>query len=287
MADDTPVWLVTGCSRGLGRDIAEAVIAAGARIAVTARRQPDVADLAAGRDDQVLALALDVTDPGQCAAAVAATVGRFGRLDVLVNNAGYAQLGAVEEIEEEEARAQFETNFFGAVRLIQASLPVMREARAGRIVNISSVGGFAALAGCGQYAATKFALEGLSEALAIEVAPLGIRVIVVEPNGFRTDFVKQQSMRRSDARIADCEATSGAVLARLAASDGRQPSDPKRGAKAIVEAVTSDDPPFRLVLGTSGVTRVRDKLAVVEAELARWAALSDSVSFPDPSEQRA
>ena len=287
MSNDTPVWLVTGCSRGLGRDIAEAVIAAGARIAVTARRQQDVADLATGRDDQVLALALDVTDPGQCAAAVAATVARFGRLDVLVNNAGYAQLGAVEEVEEADARAQFETNFFGPVRLIQAALPVMREARAGRIVNISSVGGFAALAGCGQYAATKFALEGLSEALAIEVAPLGIRVIVVEPNGFRTDFVKQQSMRRSDARIADYEATSGAVLARLAASDGRQPSDPKRGANAIVEAVTSDDPPFRLVLGTSGVTRVRDKLAVVEAELARWAALSDSVSFPDPSEPRA
>jgi NAD(P)-dependent dehydrogenase (short-subunit alcohol dehydrogenase family) len=275
------VWFITGCSRGLGRDLATQVLAQGGKLAATARDVGALAQLAEGQDDRVLTLPLDMNEPRQIEQAVARAVEHFGRLDVIVNNAGYGYLGAVEEIDDAASRAQFDTNFFGPVHLIRTALPVLRRQKRGHIINVSSIGGFAALAGCGQYSATKFALEGLSEALQQEVAPLGIHVTVVEPNGFRTDFTSARSLQRATAVIPDYLGTSGATQARFAAVDGKQPSDPVKGALAIIKAVEAEQPPFRLPLGQAGVLRIREKLAQVEAELARWEALSNSVAFDE------
>ncbi len=273
------VWLITGCSRGLGRDLARVVLQRGYLAAVTARDEAALAPLRDEFGDRCLPLRLDVIDQASVAAAVARAEDHFGRIDVVVNNAGYAVLGAVEEINVGAARGQMDTNFFGPLQVIHAVLPGMRKAGRGHIFNVSSVGGFVALPACGQYSATKFALEGLSEALALEVAPLGIRVTIVEPNGFRTDFLSARSMRTAAIRIAAYQPTSGVQLERFAAAEGKQPSDPVRGSNAIVDAFESEQPPLRLVLGRSGVDRIRQKLAAVEAELAQWEAISASVAF--------
>lgn len=273
------VWFVTGCSRGLGRALAEEILAQGHYLVATARNPADLADLQRQHPDRIMLAALDLCDQSQIAAATASAIDRFGRIDVVVNNAGYSQLGAIEEVGDRDARAQFDTNYFGPVALIRAVLPSMRRARKGCLVNISSVGGFAALAGCGQYSATKFALEGLSEALAQEVAPLGIKVMLVEPNGFRTDFVSTNSMRIALPAITEYDATRGETLRRFAVVNGRQPNDPRRGAQAIIRAVEADHSPFRLVLGRGGVARVREKLSFVEGELAAWTDLSGFVAY--------
>jgi NAD(P)-dependent dehydrogenase (short-subunit alcohol dehydrogenase family) len=242
------VWFITGCSTGFGRDLARCVLECGDRAVVTARRPELLAEFAAA--GQALVLKLDVTDPPAVDAAVKAAQEHFGRIDVLVNNAGIGYFAAVEESEEAEVRRMFEVNVFGLGRMTQAVLPGMRARRGGFIVNIASLGGINAAPALGYYNATKFAVEGLSGALDAEVAPLGIKVIVVEPSGFRTDWAGR-SANESPVSIADYAATAGARRAQLRAQSGKQPGDPRRAARAIVDAVHSPNPPRHLPLGNA------------------------------------
>lgn len=275
-----PVWFVTGCSTGFGREIARLVIERGWRAVVTARQVEAVADLAAMAPDRTLAVALDVTRPDQIAAAVAAATARFGRIDVLVNNAGYGYQSSVEEGEDAEIRAQFEANVFGLFAMTRAVLPVMRAHRHGAIVNITSIGGLTGFPASGYYAATKHAVEGWSDSLKAEVAPLGISVTCVEPGPFRTDWAGR-SLRQTPSRIEDYAATAAARMAQTSGYSGAQPGDPVRAAAAMIAAVERDDPPRHLVLGKfawdMATQRWRDRLAEVEG--LRDAALG--ADYPD------
>lgn len=272
-------WLITGCSTGFGRELASAVLARNWNAVVTARDPATVQDIVAGHDVSALALRLDVTDPKQVASAVKEAEARFGAIDVLVNNAGYGYRGAVEEADETEVRELFETNFFGLVSMIQAVLPGMRAHRRGHIVNISSVAGRMAQPGSGYYSATKFAVGGLSDALRKEVGPLGIRVTVVEPGGFRTDFAGR-SLRQSKHTIDDYAATAGARRKENSSTDGRQPGDPARAAQAIIRAVQADKPPFRLALGRSAVQRIRTEIDTQRQELDAWEETANGADYP-------
>ena len=260
-ADAGRVWFITGCSTGFGRDLARCVLECGDRAVVTARRPEDLQEFAASARAQVLKL--DVTDQAQVDAAVKAAEQRFGRIDVLVNNAGIGYFGAVEESEDAEVRRMFEVNVFGLGRMTQAVLPVMRAQRSGCIINISSLAGINPFAALGYYCATKFAVEGLSGALAQEVEPLGIRVIVVEPSGFRTDWAGR-SANESPVHIDDYAATAGVKREQLRAYSGKQPGDPLRAVRAIVDAVRSPNPPRHLPLGNAaydvGTTRLESLL---------------------------
>jgi NAD(P)-dependent dehydrogenase (short-subunit alcohol dehydrogenase family) len=241
-ASDAPVWLITGCSRGFGRELTQAVLMRGYRAVVTARNRATIEEFAVRFPDACLAAELDVTNADQRKAVVTSAETRFGGVDVLVNNAGYGYLAAVEEGEDDEVRAMFEANFFGLAALIRAVLPGMRTRRRGHIVNVSSVGGLIGIPGVGYYNATKFALEGLSEALAAEVVPLGIRVTIVEPGPFRTDWAGA-SLRTSKDAIAAYEETAGARRRMIQGYSGKQPGDPVRGAEAIIKAVDAPEPP--------------------------------------------
>jgi NAD(P)-dependent dehydrogenase (short-subunit alcohol dehydrogenase family) len=236
------VWLITGCSTGFGREIANCALQQGARVAVTARRRESVADICAQFPDRALALALDITDPQQREAALRTTLDHFGQLDVLVNNAGYGYVAAIEEGEEAAFRAMFETNFFATLAMTRLVLPYFRGRRQGRILNNSSQAGLMANPGTGFYSASKHALEGVMEALTKEVAPLGIEVVTVQPGAFRTDW-SGRSMQRSDHRIAAYADTVGSRLDMIAAIDGLQPGDPVRAAQIFVELGTMDQPP--------------------------------------------
>ncbi|KND55234.1 Dehydrogenase [Candidatus Paraburkholderia kirkii] len=227
-SNDTPVWFITGCSTGFGRELAAAVINKGWRAVVAARNPDSVADLVARADGRAIAVCLDVTRTDEIKAAIDDAYAAFGHIDVLVNNAGFGYLAAVEEDEEEEVRAMFETNFFGAAAMIRAVLPRMRERRSGHVVNIKSVGGLVGNPGSGYYAATKFALEGLGEALARETEGLGIKVTAVEPGPFRTDAGR--SLRQTRHPIEDYAQTSGTRRAAIAERSGKQPGDPARAA---------------------------------------------------------
>ena len=249
-------WFITGCSTGLGRALAEAVIAAGHNAVVTARNPAKVTDLAESREDRVLALALDVTDPSQVTAAVAEAEQRFGGIDVLVNNAGYGYRAAVEEGDEADIRTLFETHVFGVVSVLKAVLPGMRARRSGAIVNISSIGVQIQPAGSGYYAASKAALEGLSGALHDELAPLGISVTVVEPGAFRTDFAGR-SLTQSTTVIDDYADTAGKRRKEAGTGHGAQPGDPAKAARAIIAAVEDDQPPAFLLLGTDALSTYR------------------------------
>ncbi|GHE99790.1 short-chain dehydrogenase/reductase [Amycolatopsis deserti] len=263
--------MITGASSGFGRVLAEAAVAAGDRVVATARDAGSIAGLG-------FPLPLDVTDRNSVDAAVAAAIAEFGRIDVLVNNAGHGLVGALEELSEEQFRSVLETNLFGAAAVTRAVLPHMRERRSGHIVQISSVGGVVGNPGHAAYATSKFALEGMSEALAGEVAPLGIRVTIVEPGPFRTDFAGR-SMVYSQP-IEDYAGTpAGALRARFAAQDGKQPNDPARAAAAIIRAVRDGDAPLRLPLGPEAVARIRDKLTAQLADLERWEAISVDTRF--------
>ncbi|MEU0243960.1 oxidoreductase [Streptomyces sp. NPDC006235] len=279
MNDSTPVWLITGCSSGLGRALATTLLERGHRAAVTARDPRAVADLAAGHGDRALALALDVTDPAQVTEAVERAEARFGRIDVLVNNAGYGYLAAVEEGEDAEIRALFDTNVFGLVETTRAVLPGMRARRAGHIVNISSLGGLAAFGATGYYHATKFAVEGLSESLAAEVAPLGIGVTIVEPAAFRTDW-SGPSMRQSATEIEDYAATAGARRAATLATYGHQPGDPLRAAAAVIDAVESPEPPLRLLLGKAAYDIATARLDTLRAGFDTWRDVTVGADYP-------
>jgi NAD(P)-dependent dehydrogenase (short-subunit alcohol dehydrogenase family) len=275
----SPVWFITGCSTGFGRDLAELVIARGWRVVATARDQVRVADLAKGAEDRVVALALDVTDPAQVAAAVKAAQDKFGAVDVLVNNAGYGYQASVEEGDDAEIRAQFETNVFGLFALTRQVLPLMRAQRRGHVINISSVAGFVGFAGSGYYAASKHAVEGWSDALAAEGAPLGIKVTCVEPGPFRTDWAGR-SLKQTKSLIADYADTVAARLAATSGYSGQQPGDPRRAAEAMIAITEHPEPPRHLVLGAFGVNTVSQMLEKTLAEVTAWRETSLATDFP-------
>ena len=274
---DTPVWLITGCSTGFGRELARQLLARDYRTVVTARKLADVADLAASAN--ALALKLDVTDQNQVAAAVSTAEEKFGRIDVLVNNAGIGYFAAIEESEDAQIRRMFEINFFGLSRMIHAVLPGMRQHRNGMIVNIASIGGLRSFPAVGYYNATKYAVEGLSEALWQEVEPLGIKVMVVEPSGFRTDWAGR-SADESPLQIADYAATSGAWRAQVRAASGKQAGDPVRAATAIIKAVESEHPPHHLLLGNAAFDLASGKLAELRKEFSAGEAVARAADFP-------
>jgi len=276
--DSSPVFFITGCSTGLGRALATHVLERGWRAAVTAREPGSVADLVDAHGARAIALPLDVTDPEQVSDAVRCAEEVFGRIDVLVNNAGYGYLAAIEEGEDAEVRALFEANVFGAVAVTKAVLPGMRTRRRGHVVTVSSLGGLAAFAATGYYHATKFALEGLSESLAAEVAPLGIGVTIVEPGAFRTNW-SGPSMKQSAVRIDDYADTAGTRRDATLATYGTQPGDPARAAEAIVAALEADAPPLRLVLGTAALQVARGKLAALQRGFDEWEHLSRSTEI--------
>lgn len=280
MNRDKPVWLITGCSTGFGRELAKLVLARGWRAVVTARDPAAVADLVTGCEDRAIALALDVTRPEQVAEVVSQARQKFGRIDVLVNNAGYGYLAAIEEGEDDAVRAMFETNVFGLVDMTRAVLPVMRQQKSGLIVNISSIGGLASFAATGYYHATKYAVEGLSESLATEVKPLGIGVLIVEPGPFRTNWAGP-SIKQSAIRIDDYAATAGERRKQTAARSGNQAGDPVRAAQAIIDAALSDSPPLRLLLGKMALDLARRKLDTMRGDFDAWEATTLGADFPD------
>jgi NAD(P)-dependent dehydrogenase (short-subunit alcohol dehydrogenase family) len=275
----SPVWLITGCSTGFGRALAEVALERGMRVAATARSRAALADLQQRFGEQMLSIELDVTRPDKIDAAVRDTLATFGYVDVLVNNAGYGYMAAVEEGVDEEVRALFDTNFFGAVNLIKAVLPSMRARRSGYIVNITSVRGHAGNGGSGYYSATKFALEGLSESLKRETAEFGIHVVAVAPGSFRTDWAGR-SLQCTSRSIDDYTFSGARHLAEVAKRVGRQPGDPVRAAHAIIDALASPDLPIHLVLGKSGIKLVRDKIQALNAELDRWERVAEDCDYP-------
>jgi len=274
---ESPVWLITGCSTGFGLELAKQAIEEGYRTVVTARDPSEVQSL--GTSDQVLVLKLDVTQAQDAEAAIKATLARFGRIDVLVNNAGIGYFAAVEESEEPEVRRMFDVNVFGTGRMIWAVLPGMREQRSGCIVNISSLAGLRGFPALGYYNASKFAVEGLSSALRQEVEPLGVSVMVVEPSGFRTDWAGR-SANESANQIDDYSETAGKVRASLRKSTGHEPGDPVRGAKAIITAVASGNPPHHLLLGNAAFDGAMAKLDHLRQDFAAGEAVARAADFP-------
>jgi NAD(P)-dependent dehydrogenase (short-subunit alcohol dehydrogenase family) len=273
-----PTWLITGCSTGLGRALAEAVIAAGHNAVVTARDVAKVADLADTAPDRVSPAALDVTKTDQIGSVVQQAEERFGGIDVLVNNAGYGYRAAVEEGDDAEVRTLFETHFFGAVAVIKAVLPGMRARRSGAIVNVSSIGAQVMPVGSGYYAAAKAALEGMSGALRGELAPLGISVTVVEPGAFRTDFAGR-SLVQSAAVIDDYAGTAGQRRKENDTMHGNQAGDPAKAGAAIVTAVESGDPPAFLLLGPDALALYRYTADARASEIAKWEQLTSGTDF--------
>ena len=273
-------WFITGAARGFGALIAQRALDAGDAVVATAR-DPRAIAASVREHPHALAVALDVTHAEQAHAAVAAALARFGRIDVLVNNAGYGVVGAVEETSAAEVERVFATNVFGLLAVTRAVLPHMRAHRSGRVLNLSSIGGYAAATGFGIYCATKFAVEGISEAMSLELEPLGIHTTVVEPGYFRTTFLSDASVISTAARIDDYEATVGAVRDFARGADGQQPGDPARLADALLGLVDAPDPPRRLPLGADTVRRIEQKHRDVEHELAQWRAVAMSTGFVD------
>jgi NAD(P)-dependent dehydrogenase (short-subunit alcohol dehydrogenase family) len=275
--NEMPVWFITGCSTGFGRELAMHLLERGYTTVVTARNPDDVSDLARVRNS--LVLKLDVTDQDQIDKAIKTAEERFGRIDVLVNNAGIGYFAAVEESEEDQVRRMFEINVFGLSRLIQAVLPGMRKQRKGFIVNFSSIGGLCSFPALGFYNATKFAVEGLSEALWQEVEPLGIKVMLVEPSGFRTDWAGR-SANESKHLIVDYAVTAGAWRRNVRAISGKQAGDPVRAAHAILQAIESPNPPHHLLLGNDAFEAATAKLQNLRKEFSSWEAVSRGADFP-------
>lgn len=279
-------WLITGSSRGFGLELTRAALETGARVLATARRPEQLDALIAGFGDRARTAALDVTDPAAARAAVEAAVEAFGTLDVVVNNAGYANSAPIEEMSEDDFRAQIEANFFGVVNVTRAALPVLRRQRSGVFVQFSSVGGrVGGTPGVSAYQAAKFAVEGFSEVLANEVAPFGVKVIIVEPGAFRTDW-QGSSMQLHDVG-PDYEASVGEINRMRQRTNGTQPGDPARAARIIVDIVDVENPPRRLLLGAGAVAQAREAAAQRVAELEQWAQLSASADFPEPSSSAA
>ena len=273
------IWLITGVSSGLGRCLAEAVAARGDIAIGTLRQEAQLAAFDALAPGRTFGVRLDVNDHPQVDAVVGGVVARHGRIDVLVNNAGYGLLGAVEECSDAEARAQMETNLFGALATTRAVLPHMRRQESGHLLQISSIAGLSAAPGLGLYNASKFALEGFSEALSKELAPLGIRVTLIEPGPFRTKWAGE-SIKRARAVIPDYALTAGAIEQRIRDLSGNQPGDPDLAAQAMIKIVESANPPLRLLLGRIAITGFRMKLDAVRKELDTWEAVGAACDAP-------
>lgn len=271
-------WFITGASRGFGLRIAKLALEQGDNVVATARRAEAVIE-ALGERERLLALPLDVTDEAQARAAAAAAVEAFGSIDVLLNNAGFGLLGAVEEASAADVEAVYRTNVFGLLNVTRAVLPTMRAQRSGRILNISSIGGYRGAAGFGVYSSTKFAVEGLSEALHAELAPLGVHVTVVEPGYFRTDFLDATSLTVSGGEIADYAETAGRVRRVAAALNHGQPGDPDRLAQVLVDFADAANPPVRLPLGSDTVAAIEAKHMADAEIVAKWRAVSVSTDF--------
>ena len=268
-------WFITGASRGLGALIAEQALGRGDNVVATARDPARVVSRL-GDSPNLLAVALDVTNEAQARAAADAAVARFGRIDILLNNAGFGLLGAVEEATAPEIERVYATNVFGLLAVTRAVLPHMRRQRSGHVLNISSIGGYAASAGWGVYCSTKFAVEGITEALALELKPLGVHATVIEPGFFRTDFLDAQSLSVSPSHIDDYAGTAGAMRSFAASANHAQPGDPAKLARALMTVVDAAEPPLRLPFGSDAVRRIEAKNAAVAQELARWRDLSVS-----------
>jgi NAD(P)-dependent dehydrogenase (short-subunit alcohol dehydrogenase family)/ketosteroid isomerase-like protein len=283
---EKPVWLVTGASKGFGQALTEAVLNRGHCVIATSRRIRDLQSLADQFPDRVLTAKLDVTDPGEARKVVRQGVSRFGRIDVVFNNAGFGYVGAIEELTDRELRKQIEVDLFGVINLTRAALPQLRKQRAGHFVQMSSLNGVEGLAGAGYYAASKFGIEGFSETLAAEVAHLGIKVTIVEPGPFRTSFLSDKSVKWAKP-IADYAESVGKSRKTLRAMDGKQPGDPARAAQAIIQAVEAGKPPLRLALGKMALQHIRAALGGRLKELDAWAEVGAAADFPtDDAENR-
>ncbi|MCO5238321.1 MAG: oxidoreductase [Chitinophagaceae bacterium] len=274
------VWFITGCSTGFGRELAALALERGNRVVVTSRNTEDIRDLVAGYPESSVALQLDVTRQEEINHAVTEAVQRFGRIDVLVNNAGIGYFGALEESEEEEVRRMFEINFWGLAHVTMAVLPLMRRQRSGHVINISSIGGLVAFPALGFYNASKFAVSAFSESLAKETAPLGIKVTNVAPSGFRTDWAGR-SAKDSPVMIEDYAATAGANKDNVRGYSGKQKGDPKRAAKAIIEVVASENAPLTLLLGSAALRNAKRKLASLEEDFKNWQDITNGADFPE------
>ena len=278
MSVSKKVWFITGSSTGLGRALVEVCLREGYSVAATARNPETLDDLKKKYGTHLICPAVDVTKPDQVRKAITATLSHFGRIDVAVNNAGYGLIGAVEEVTDAEIRAQLETNFFGALDVTRAILPYFRNQHSGHFVNISSIGGFRAIAGAAIYNATKFALEGLSEALAKEVAPLGIRVVLVEPGPFRTDF-GGRSIMDTPKRMEEYADTAGKMREYYQAAHGKQVGDPIKAAEAMIKAVESKEDFLRLPLGQATIIGMREKIDQVQKDIALWEDIAIKTAF--------
>ncbi len=274
-----PVWFITGCSTGFGRELAQYTLSLGYPTVVTARNPAQVEDIAKGHEDNALVLKLDVTKPDEVAAAVKAAEERFGRIDVLVNNAGIGYFGSLEESDLAEARKMFDINIWGLMDMTRATLPVLRKQRSGTVVNISSIGGLRGFPAVGFYNATKFAVEGLSESLSKEVAHLGIKVLIVEPSGFRTDWAGR-SANEAPETIEDYRPSAGERMRQIRQASGNQPGDPVKAVQAIVQAVEAKDPPLRLLLGKIALDGAREKIKEMQRDFDAWAEVSLGADSP-------
>ncbi len=273
------VWLITGSSRGFGWELAKAALESGDRVVATARRPEQLQQLADEHGERVLLAALDVTDPDAAREAVRQAVSVFGRLDVVVNNAGYANSSAIEETSDEDFRAQIETNLFGVINVTKAALPILRDQRSGHFIQFSSIGGrVGGTPGIAAYQTAKFGVEGFSEVLANEIKPFGVKVTIIEPGAFRTDWQGTSMIR---AQVGpDYESTVGEMNRRRDATDGKQAGDPARAARIIIDVVSSDDPPLRLLLGAGAVDATARASELRAAETKKWAEVSRSTDFP-------
>lgn len=274
-----PVWFITGCSTGFGRELAKLILSRGWNAVITARNIDQIKDIAEGYESTALVLPLDVNNKSQVLSAVSKAAETFGKIDVLVNNAGYGYFSSIEEGEEDKIRSQFETNVFGLVNMIQAVLPGMRKQHSGHIINFSSIGGLVGFIATGFYHATKFAIEGLSESLSKEVGPLGIKVLLVEPGPFRTDWAGR-STSRTPVKIADYEATVGTRMVASLQGSGKQQGDPIRGCEAIIAAVESETPQLRLLLGKIAYDLANEKLVTLTDNFTAWKELSLGADYP-------
>lgn len=263
------VWLITGCSTGFGRALALEALQQGNKVGVSARKMEDIQDIVEKFPDTALAIKLDVTDDKEIASATKTMTEHFGTIDVLVNNAGIGYFGAIEESEDKEVRRMFDINVFGLANMTKEVLPIMRKQRSGHIVNIASIGGLVGFPGVGFYNATKFAVDGLSESLSKEVAPLGIKVTIVAPSGFRTDWAGR-SANNSNVVIEDYNVTAGANKATIRGMSGNQPGDPLKAAEAIVAAVNDANPPLRLLLGAGALKGARNKIVQLQKDFDTW-----------------
>jgi short-subunit dehydrogenase len=275
-----PIWFITGCSTGFGRELATKTLSLGYPTVVTARNPATLDDLAKQYGDLALVLQLDVTKPEHVKAAVSEAMKKFGRIDVLVNNAGIGYFGSFEESEMDEVRKMLDINFWGLVDMTRAVLPEMRKQKSGTIVNVSSIGGIIAFPGVSFYHATKFAVEAVSESMSHELAPLGIKVLIVEPGPFRTDWAGR-SANEAPRTIADYASTAQARTDMIRGYSGKQPGDPVRAAEAIIEAVESDNPPLRLLLGKAALANARIKIDAMRRDFDGWEAVSAGADYPE------